>query len=428
MTQLHTAGVLAAFLPIALAAAAIFLVLIGPVVVVLRRYGWIDQPNFRKAHVGAIPIAGGTGLVLTLLVIGIWARVAPASLGLDPDMLGDLAQVWSGSLIAGALLVFIVALTDDRTPIRARWRFITQLTASLATVIGGTVLASMGELLWDAELVLPLWIGVPFTIIGMCGVINAVNMSDGADGLAGGLALVALAWFAVALTFIGSAQSDAAALLPGIFALGGALVGFLILNLRTPWRTRAAIFMGDGGSMTLGFVLAWLAVRTTSSYEAASMPAVVALWILAVPLMDTISAILRRMLSGVTPMSPDHCHLHHLMPALGLTVRRSVALILALSATLGAVGVIGWRLGLPDWVLFWGWITLFFTYHLAALSFWARRPPDPLAPLPPCWQHPVREIRRRLGALLMHGKATTPEVATHDPAQLGPGSIDRGHR
>src|SRR5690606_8015318 len=190
-------------------------------------------------------------------------------------------------------------------------------------------------------------------IFGVCGVVNALNMSDGADGLAGGLAFVATGWFALALAFVAGSHPEAAALLPVACALAGALAGFLLMNLRTPWRAKAAIFMGDGGSMMLGFILGWLAVRTTSAFGEAGPAPVVALWILAVPLADTISCMLRRIASGATPMSPDHRHLHHLLPAMGLSIRRSVAIILAAAALLGGLGILGWRLGVADWAMFW---------------------------------------------------------------------------
>lgn len=385
-----------AFALLALGATAVFLVLIRPVIALMRALGWVDRPSSRKAHTGAIPLAGGTGIMATLVVVGVWVWLAPASLGIAPELLAPLREPWALGLAGGAMLVFAVAFVDDRHPIRARWRFITQAAAAFVAVVGGTVIGSLGSLLWAQELPLALWLGVPFTIFGMCGVINAVNMSDGLDGLAGGIALIAVAWFGLALALIARSQPEAASVLPLVVALAGALVGFLMLNLRTRWRARAAIFMGDGGSMTLGFVLAWLAVRTTGSYGAASMPPVVALWILAVPLIDTISSILRRILAGVTPMSPDHRHLHHLLPTIGLSIRQTVGTIHAAALALGGLGVLGWLLGVPDWLMFWSWIGIFLAYHLSALRFWSKQPEDPFAPPPEECRYLLRELAGRL--------------------------------
>jgi UDP-GlcNAc:undecaprenyl-phosphate GlcNAc-1-phosphate transferase len=409
MMLLEASDALLASLPLALFAAVVFLVLIGPVSALMRRLGWIDRPSHRKAHAGAVPIAGGIGIVLTLLVAGLWAWVAPGSLGIDPAAFAPLAETSTLALLAGALLVFAVAFTDDRTPIRARWRFLAQGAAALVAVVGGTFIASLGELFWAVEIPLPLWIAVPFTLFGVCGVINALNMSDGADGLAGGLAFIATGWFALALAFIAGSHPQAAALLPLALALAGALAGFLLLNLRTPWRARAAIFMGDGGSMMLGFILGWLAVRSTQAFGEAGPPPVLALWILAVPLADTVSCMLRRVAHGATPMSPDHRHLHHLLPAAGLSVRRSVAIILAAALLLGGLGVLGWRLGVADWALFWTWVGLFGAYHYAALRFWATQPEDPLAPLPEHRRYPLRELKRRILRLAGAGSGQKQE-------------------
>jgi len=391
---------LLASLPLALFAAVVFLVLIGPVAALMRRLGWIDRPSHRKAHTGAVPIAGGIGIVLTLVAAGIWTSVAPGSLGIEPAAIAGLTEPGLLGLMGGALLIFAVAFTDDRTPIRARWRFVVQGAAVLAAIGGGTYITTLGELFWAAEIALPIWFGVSFTVFGMVGVINALNMSDGADGLAGGLAFVATGWFAVVVALVAVAEPEAAALLPLVFALVGALGGFLLLNLRTPWRAKAAIFMGDGGSMMLGFILGWLAVRSTQTFGEAALPPVVALWILAVPLADTVSCMLRRVAHGATPMSPDHRHLHHLLPAAGLSIRRSVAIILAAALVLGGLGVLGWRMGVSDWALFWTWVVLFGAYHAAALRFWATQPEDPLAPLPEHRRYPLRELKRRIGRLI----------------------------
>lgn len=415
MTLLQTAGALVASAPIALLAGVIFLLLIRPVSTLMRGLGWLDQPTHRKVHPEAVPIAGGIGIVLTLLVVAALVVLAPRHVGFDPDAIEAFRAPWAIGVGAGALLVFAVAFTDDRTPIRARWRFIAQGAAVVAAVVGGTWISTLGELLWARELRLPLLLAVPFTVFGVCGVINALNMSDGADGLAGGLAFVATGWFALVLAYLAGSHAEAAALLPVACALAGALLGFLAMNLRTPWRARAAIFMGDGGSMMLGFILGWLAVRVTNAFGADAPAPVVALWILAVPLADTVSCMMRRVAHGATPMSPDHRHLHHLLPAMGLSIRRSVAIILAVAFVLGGLGVLGWRAGVPDWVMFWAWVALFVAYHYAALRFWATQPEDPLAPLPEHRRYPLRALKRRVVRLL----------GLHD-VDLGP--VDRkGH-
>ena len=356
----HTVGWLA--LGAGLVSLSVFVALLGTMNRLARRWGWVDKPNHRKVHHAPVPLTGGVTIVLAcLLPLALFGRYSLATAG----------------LLAGAALVFGVAFLDDRAPIRARYRFGVQVAAAGAAMLAGaTFLPHLGELLWAQPLELPLWFALPFTVFAICGVINAVNMTDGADGLAGGLALVALGWFAAVYWRLDAAVPGlgAAEVLVVIGALAGALVGFLGFNLRTPWRARAAIFMGDGGSMMLGFVLAWLAVRAAGSFGPQGMPPVVAVWILAVPLADTVSSMLRRMQDGIMPMSPDHRHVHHLLQSLGLTVGQTACALHAAAALAGLAGVGGWALGVPDYVLFWAWVAVFAAYHAFAVYHWADKP------------------------------------------------------
>ncbi|MEB2317231.1 MAG: MraY family glycosyltransferase [Pseudomonadota bacterium] len=416
---LLTSEALLAQLPLALFATVVFLALIGPLAALTRRVGWVDRPSERKSHIGEIPIAGGLGVLLTLLVTCLWIRVAPGNLLPAPGSIGAYSEPWAIGLAGGMLLIFVVAFIDDRAPIRARWRFIAQAAAVLAMVIGGTIIGNLGELLWAKKLLLPVWFAIPFTIFGVCGVVNALNMSDGIDGLGGGLALVATGWFALVISLIAASRPEAATLLPLTATLAGALTGFLVLNLRTPWRSKAAIFMGDSGSMMIGFMLGWLAVRTSNNFGDAGLPPVVALYILAVPLVDTISCILRRIASGVTPMTPDQRHLHHLLLATGLSVGRSVAVILGISVLLGGFGILGWRLGVPDWAMFWSAIALFFAYHLSALRFWANQTPASLASAPGSGPRSLRDWRGRLG-----GAAKEHAPVPNEPEESGGLGLD----
>lgn len=407
MTLLQVFDTLAAYAPLGLLALVVFLAFIKPVAAVMSRFGWLDRlerPSYRQSHVSAVPLAGGAGIVLAVLVAGACALHAPGTIGAIGDSLADLRDASATGLALGAFIVFVVALIDDRKPIRPRWRLVAQAVAATIAIAGGTYITDLGELLWAAQVPLPVWFAVPFTVFAMCGVINAVNMIDGVDGLAGGLAFVAIGWFSLILALIARTEPVAAALLPLAFALAGALAGFLLLNLRAPWRARAAIFMGDAGSMTLGFVLGWLAVHTTQAFGEFGPPAVVALWILAVPLMDTISCMLRRLAHGIRLSAPDHRHLHHLLPATGLSIRRSVVIIIAIALVMGGLGIVGWQAGVPDWAMFWAWVTLFVVYHFAALRFWATQPEDPLAPPPELRRYPLQELRRRLGQLAGAGR------------------------
>ena len=160
-----------------------------------------------------------------------------------------------------------------------------------------------------------------------------------------------------------------------IAVLIGATLAFLVFNQRTPWRSTAAMFLGDAGSMMLGFTIAALCVHLAGGYGAASAPAAAVGWIVAVPLIDMFACFARRLACGVTPMTPDRRHMHHLLLAIGLPVGRAV-LVLQLACLLcGAIGIVGWRLHWPQAVMFYGLVVLFAIYFFGSLALWRRLQP-----------------------------------------------------
>ncbi len=337
-------------------------VLLAPVVsAAARAIGWVDRPDARKQHKGHVPLSGGVLILLATLT-------ANSALGNNSLGLG----FWSG-----ALAVFVVGLLDDRFPIRARYRLVVQLVAGVcATAWGGTILHSLGELLPGTAFSLGL-LAVPLTVIGIAGVINAVNMCDGIDGLAGGLAFTALFWFMVACGFIAldapQLAPSAMKLVSSIGILMGAAAGFLVWNMRSPLRKRAALFLGDGGSMLLGFALAWLSVRVSSNFGSAGMPPIVALCILWLPIADIASCVVRRIfIEHRTPMAPDRKHLHHLLLALGASPRRAAGLLTISSFVIGGAGVGAWRMGIPSHAIAVAALLGFIAYLMVVLRLWVR--------------------------------------------------------
>lgn len=334
------------------------------------RIGWLDKPDLRKQHKGHVPIAGGLSIALSVVLA--WLVIAIVD-GRAPS--GVVEVLWPG-----AALVFTVGFLDDRTPLRARHRFAVQLVAALVFVgLSGAAVDRMGELVGPQFIALGMF-AIPFTVLGIVGLTNAVNMVDGVDGLAGGVVFVAFAWVLLAFAHLAHdvasvdpsmvPQARSAAMVASV--LTGALLGFLVFNQRAPWRRRAAMFLGDGGSMTLGFVLGALLVYASSGFGPHGLPPVTAVWIAAIPLFDLCAAILRRDLAGTTPMTPDRRHVHHLLLALGLSPASAVMLLQGVGLLVGFVGVLGWRLGVPDYAMFWSLVALFAAYFAATQSAWQR--------------------------------------------------------
>ena len=165
-----------------------------------------------------------------------------------------------------------------------------------------------------------------FTIFATVGVINALNMSDGADGLAGGLSLIAL----LGMAYVADG-ADLASERTLLLLLAVVVVGFLLFNIRLPWQHRARVFMGDAGSMFLGFAITWFFISLSQGEERAMAP-VAALWLLMIPLFDTVWLILWRFSQGRSPTSSDVGHLHHVLQMTGMGAATSVWVMLAIAA------------------------------------------------------------------------------------------------
>jgi len=312
--------------------------------------GLVDQPGGRKDHDAPVPVVGGIALVLTLLyAVFVFKRpaVPPA-------------------FLAGAAIVVVVSIWDDWKELHHVPRFAAQIVAVLVMIYGaGVELRSVGDLLGWRSIGLSVF-SVPMTVFAVVGVINAVNMIDGMDGLAGSTSLVSFAWYGVAATLSGLTGQAGLA-----WILCAGLAGFLILNLRLPWQPRARVFLGDAGSTLLGFALAWLAIDLSQG-TGRTMPPIAALWVVLLPLADTVSLMARRRSRGKSPFHPDREHIHHFLLAHGFSVTGALGVLVLASAVFGAVGVIGWQLGVPEPVLFWTFFFLFFAYHYAMKAAWKR--------------------------------------------------------
>ena len=330
---------------VAFAAALLLLWILSPVA---RHIGLVDRPRGRKSHARPTPLVGG----IALFVAFAFALLA-CDVPLSPYR----------PLFAGALILVVVGVLDDFHELSSRPRFLAQIFAGLLMTSGaGVVLEDFGNLL-DPDWVLSLGIlAVPATLFATLGVINAVNMSDGLDGLAAALALVALGALGLLAWTAGAREVTAI-----LWFLAASLLAFLIFNLRI--RGAALVFMGDAGSMFLGFVLAWLLIQLSQGEDRLLAP-VTALWVMALPLMDTVSVMLRRIGASRSPFAADREHLHHLLLAAGFSPKRTLALILGLALLAAAAGVGGHFLGVPEHWMFFGFLALFFLHYRTVSHSW----------------------------------------------------------
>jgi UDP-GlcNAc:undecaprenyl-phosphate GlcNAc-1-phosphate transferase len=312
--------------------------------------GIVDQPGGRKAHEHPVPLVGGLGIFAALLVGAV--------------VMGIAAHV--GYFLFTLSIIIAVGLWDDVTEISPRLKFAIQVVASLLMIYGGGVeLHALGNLTGFHPVGLSIF-ALPLTIFAIVGVVNAVNMIDGLDGLGGTIAVTAFAWYAVVAIDSGLHVQFHTAL---IFA--GATAGFLIFNLRLPWQPHARVFLGDAGSLMIGFALGWFAIDLTQG-PGRTFPPIAALWVLLLPLADCVSLMARRLSRRRSPFTGDRDHIHHYLLARGFTHSQTLAILAGVSVTCGAVGYFGWRLGVPDAALFWPFFLGFFAYHAWIQRAWRR--------------------------------------------------------
>ncbi|NWG88036.1 MAG: undecaprenyl/decaprenyl-phosphate alpha-N-acetylglucosaminyl 1-phosphate transferase [Hydrogenophilaceae bacterium] len=336
-------------------------------IVVLARYAGrlslLDIPNGRKRHQVQTPVVGGLavaiGFFASALAGGYWGAISPA--------------FW----LAGAMLL-ATGMLDDMHEFSSKPKFAIQIAAGLMVIYwGGGLLHDLGDLFGFGNIKLG-WAAVPFTVFGIIGVINAINMIDGIDGLAGLLTLGSLLGFA-AIAQSGGLTGDVALIL----MLAAALAAFLAFNLRTPWHSRATVFMGDAGTLLLGFVLAWYAV-TLANHPAGVMQPVTALWLLAIPLFDAVRMTAKRLCRGSNPFAADREHLHHLLMGFGLPTIKVVVIVGGVHCGFVAFGLANeFWLHWPEHVMYLGFLLLFAGYVVLLRQLQARLAADPAKEFPP---------------------------------------------
>jgi UDP-GlcNAc:undecaprenyl-phosphate/decaprenyl-phosphate GlcNAc-1-phosphate transferase len=293
--------------------------------------GLVDAPGGRKVHSTAVPRVGGlaiAGAATIALLLVVWSL---PMVGMAPP---DFAPLWP--VITGGFLVFGVGLVDDFTTLGPRQKLAFQ-TIAAAIVMGSGHLIE--RLTLGGTTVQLGVLAYPITFAWIIGLTNAFNLIDGIDGLAAGIAVIAGTTCAAILVWRG--HSAEAMLLA---ALVGAALGFLVYNFAP-----ASIFLGDGGSLLFGFVLATTAI-TGWQKGATALAAGVPLLIFALPLADTLSALLRRARRGGSGRitvggllariaEPDREHIHHRLLALGWSTRRIVLLLYGLTIVLSAIAL-----------------------------------------------------------------------------------------
>lgn len=290
--------------------------------------GLLDRPDARKNHEGAVPLIGG------LVILPVFVAV---------EILGGAGLGENWPLYTAIALLLLTGAVDDRVHLHPFIKFGMQFAAAALIVVpGGAQILDLGSLFGLGIFNLG-WMALPFSIVAVVLLVNAVNLMDGLDGLAGGTVFIILGWFLLACLY-GSGDSSHAL---SIAVLMAAVAGFLFYNMRSPWRKKAAIFMGDAGSMALGLMIGWYAIRISQPPDARAIEPIAVAWVLAVPVWDECAQFYRRVKEGHHPFWPDLGHFHHHFIRAGFSPGRASVLIHGVVLVTGGVGVAGAVLGIP---------------------------------------------------------------------------------
>ena len=294
---------------------------------IAQKLGLLDHPEGRKDHDEPTAATGGLAMAIGIFVAMLWFTD------------------WSPQIVAfmvAASLIVLVGMLDDHYDLRWWVRVLAQCGAVLVMVYGGGVrIEHIGQVFGMESTGLGV-LSVPFTVFATVGVINALNMIDGVDGLAGGISLAGLGMLAAASFYEGNTE-----LAERLVIFIGAVLGFLLMNMRFPWQPRARVFMGDAGSAFLGFSIAWATFRLTQAHGHSVTP-ILAPWLIATPIIDCVVLIVRRLRRGQSPFRADREHMHHLMLDAGFTPSQLTVTLTAVNLLLGLAAGVALKMKVPQ--------------------------------------------------------------------------------
>lgn len=325
----------------------VFILVLYPVAL---KVGLTDHPSHRKQHSHSTPLIGGLAIYLAMLL----------TLSLIHVNFPHQA-----AYIAAATLLVLVGLIDDYKTLGVKVRLIAQIAAGLImTEIADIKVNELGDILAFGNVNLDSY-ATAFTVFAVVGGINAFNMIDGIDGLAGSLTLTSIiAIAAVSWLFQNWALMDFC------IVMMASIIAFLLFNLRIFGRANAKIFLGDTGSTVFGFTVCWLAIYASQGEHKIMTPTTV-LWIIAVPLFDSVCIMIRRISKGRSPFAPDREHLHHILSLAGYSVNQILIILIVCSLTLSTISIAAdYLLNIQESILFMSFLLLFLCHYWSMNHAW----------------------------------------------------------
>lgn len=304
------------------------MILIPNILLISYKKKLFDEPDERKVHSVPIPRLGGLSffpviLITLCLVMGIYY-----CMGFSLDNISSHQTLYEFLfLTVGCMLLYLVGVTDDLIGVGYRYKFVVQILTAFLLVFSGNWINSLGGLFGIYDV--PAWFGKPFTILVIVYITNAINLIDGIDGLASGLCSIALA-------SLGGLLLLKHEYIYGLLALAtlGVLIPFWFYNVFGNAKRGHKLFMGDAGSLTLGYILSFLVIHLSVVEPEKGAPnpdMVIAFSTLLVPLLDVVRVVLHRLRNGKSPFLPDKNHIHHKLLRTGMRIRVILSTILGLS-------------------------------------------------------------------------------------------------
>ncbi|MBY8199549.1 UDP-N-acetylglucosamine--undecaprenyl-phosphate N-acetylglucosaminephosphotransferase [Vibrio fluvialis] len=313
-----------------------------------KKIGLVDKPNKRKLHQGAIPLVGG---ISTCIIVSQFLTFRP-----------EIIE-YSELFVVSIVVLTLVGALDDKFDLSVRLRIAIQALLSIMMHSTGIELNSLGNVFGLGNVQLG-WLSSIVTVFAVIGAINAFNMVDGIDGLLGGLSIVTFG----ALAFLLNVESQhGLAYLCVIFIT--ALLPYILMNLGMLGRERK-IFMGDAGSMMIGFTVVWLLLGASQTQSQTLMRPVTALWLIAVPLMDMAAIMIRRIRRGDSPFKPDREHLHHIFQRLGLGPKQTLVVICMIALGFAGFGIYAETVNISEATMFYLFIACFLIYTTLLSYVW----------------------------------------------------------
>lgn len=300
-------------------------VLLVPLVIKFaNRIGAVDKPGGRKIHRTFMPRLGGLAIYIAFIFGFFYINT-----------IFDLPM----SILIGATIIVLIGFIDDKFQIKPWQKLLGQSVGATIILLDGLFIKFLTIPFLEQSVQVGLWIAIPISFLWIIGITNAVNLIDGLDGLAAGVSIIA----SVAIFIMALIMNDVRVAFLAI-ALIGATLGFLFFNFYP-----AKVFMGDSGSLLLGFLLSVFSL--ISFKQVTIITLLIPIVILAVPIIDTTLAIIRRTLKKQRIMEPDKNHLHHRLLAAGFTHRQAVLFIYGISLFFGAAAVLLYKADLLTSVL-----------------------------------------------------------------------------